>query len=219
MNAKFSPLPLETRNPFAFKYFVPHSGAIEAYSALLHNANDLIDKYKNTGASEFSIFFLSGALGSGKSHLAHAICDYMVERGLPRKCAEVFELDSSLIGSNASRFIDQYESMRAKQGMLIVCSAEPVTSYAQDPHIYSRLMSAWPITLYFPQEAEFQSVIQSLLERRNMLLSDHAIAYLVRRLPLMPSCFSAIVNELDDLALSEGKAPGERLLRQIVNDA
>ena len=219
MESKFTPLPLEPRNPYALKYFIPHSGVVEAYSTLSRVANNLLDEYRLRGKSSFALFFLTGEHSAGKTHLARGIVDYLVERGFPAENAAAFELSTDYLGGKASTFIDQYEQMRSRQGMLVICSTDDVERYSSDPHIYSRLMSAWVLTLNYPKESEFQSVIRSLLERRNMLLSDHAIAYLLARLPLTPASFSSIIDQLDDLALSEGKAPGEKLLRQLVNNA
>ena len=69
------------------------------------------------------------------------------------------------------------------------------------------------------KEEELSPILNSLLERKNMKLSERSVAYLLRRLPREPLSFDAIFARINELSLEESRPAGLGVIRELIDNS
>lgn len=198
---------LTPQNPFSLDYFVPHSGVAGAMSRLTSAIEDF---QKNP--DKFYFVLISGPKGSGKSHLLNAF-------SLDSDGASFYDVSSKedLDDKFLSSFVADYEQKRNHGGLILFAMNEGLAS---NPHLTSRLKNAEVLELCYPEESELPTLIKSILERKNLSITDYSLNYLLKRLPSNPLSFDNIFARIDELSLSQNRPAGLGLIRDalIIND-
>lgn len=205
--------PLLPEQPFSLEYFVPHSGvtsAVEAFENVLQKA--LLEPALG------HIIFLFGPKGVGKTHLACGFKLKFNQSGVPTERISVVELDDSPLGDDdwIRGFIACYETLRREGGVLIVNSRRAPDEVSENPHLKSRLLAGSILQLSYPQEEEIMPLVNSIADRKNLTLSDSAIAYLARRLPADLLSFEDILARINAVSLSTNSPAGLGLVRKVM---
>ena len=108
---------LVPKDPFALRYFVVHSGVALAYAALEQASSDL-----QNDSSLFRLFYLYGASGSGKTHLAHGFETLLLEKNFPRTRIQVYDLQLNPEESLVSEIVAEYERIKREGGLIVFTS-------------------------------------------------------------------------------------------------
>lgn len=205
---------LEPVRPYSLNYFIAHSGVNGALATINEQLNKLLADPLFFGSA-----FVFGARGTGKTHLLLGICEEAKQLGISserisyvRILAEVDDVDSR--DEWVSAFISGYESLRSRGGLLLIEADRSPEETASNPHVRSRLLAGEMLELGLPLEEEFGAVISSLLERKNLKVSEYCLDYLIRRLPREPLSFEHIFASINDLSLGEAKRAGFAVVKQ-----
>lgn len=193
---------LQPSDPYSPNYFVRHSGVSEAWDFIADACRQHI-----ANPSYFQLIFVHGPQGVGKTHLLEAS---RAESAHNFAIVRLSEIDTAA-------FIDQYERCRTAGGILCVeadCAPNEATN---DPHIRSRLLNGTILKLEYPAEGELRPLIESLLERHNLRLSETSIEYLLRRLPLDPLSFSNIFAKISDVSLGRYDSARLGIIRELLS--
>lgn len=202
--------------PFALQYFVSHSGVAEAYAEL--------DAAVHEVASEphrFRSFYIYGPKGSGRRHLVQGFRLKAQELGLSLDSFYELELPSetgAISDETVREAISAYEQLRAEGGIFALRGRFSPAETSENPHLTSRLLAGSVLRLQYPAEEELRPLLLSLLERRNLRLSERSIAYLVKRIPLAPLSFDSIFDKISQISLGEGKPARLGVLRQALSE-
>ena len=209
------PLRLNASEPFASDYFVPHSGVGQSLSQLL----DLLERFQQEKGL-FQTIYLHGASGTGKSHLIQIFQRRAEELGLDSDAIFLrdFQDETRNQDSEVAPLVSEYENRKTLGGVFFVASRLSLEQFSSNPHLLSRLKSGMILELRSPSIEEMRPTLISLLERRNLKLSERAIEYIVRRVPTNPLCLWAILAKMDDRALREGRTVGLYLIREILGE-
>jgi len=213
---------LKPQSPFSLRYFVVHTGASEAVQTLRLAIDSVA-----ANPSTFKLVLVHGAKGAGKSHLLQGFAEEALELGIsPEKITviDVQELsspDSGQIEASAlAAFIDRYEQLRSDGGLLLLEASDvPEAANGWDPHLWSRLVAGYVVRLGYPREEELRPLLGSLVERKNLKLSEYSMNYLLRWLPADPLSFDRIVSAINDLSFSSKRAAGQRLIQEVLRDS
>ena len=210
---KYTSFSLVPKDPFSLPYFVVHSGVAMAYSQLEQGCSELLNDW-----SLFRLFHIHGPRGCGKTHLAYGFESFMLEHSFPRTGIQVYDLISAPDDSLVSEIVAEYERLKREGGLMILTSQFAPRDVTQNPHLQSRLLAGNIAALGSPTEDELKPLLLSLLERRNLILNEKSLEYLLRRLPVDPLSFDNIFARLDELSLTEGRSPGPKMLRELISD-
>ena len=215
MAAEQLPLELTAGEPLGFAYFGPHSGVGECLSFLLGTVDRVI-----SDRGYFQSVFVYGVAGVGKTHLLSAFAETLRLRGAASDRFTVRELGEEIPDAqdDVGDLIDAYERQKSRGGIFLVSARFSPDQFAANPHVASRLKSGAVFELRPPGIDEVRPTLISLLERRNLKLSDRAIEYLVRRSPTNPLSLWAILAKIDDRALRSGRAVGLNFIREILGE-
>jgi len=207
--AKQLSIPTGAADPFSEEFFVLHSGLAAACSTLEKALVALQSEPRH-----FQFFRITGAAGSGKSHVLSIFRNRARALGFDQQDAVWFD-ESEWCDDTVRGFIAAYERLKADGGLLVV-AANVETS---NPHVSSRLAYAIPLALSFPTDEELLPLLRALSERRGIRLNDSDLAYLVKRLPANPLSLSALLAKIDDLSLSVGKQASRSIFREVFGSA
>jgi chromosomal replication initiation ATPase DnaA len=207
-------IPLAISDPYSLDYFIPHSGVSVAYQGV----SDLISKLAS-GERTWSTCYLYGPKGSGKTHLARGMLALALAQGVSAEnlaledISSVFSLEHQEQQRLVSRFIDLYEGLRSRGGLLLILGVWHPAE-VENPHLSSRLLAGSVFPLSYPREDELEPLIFSLMERRNLRISSRSIRYLLRRLPRDPLSFDDIFARVDELSFQQGKPANFGVVRE-----
>lgn len=195
---------LQPENPYALEYLVSHTGIVDATSRLAEVVEEA-----NVNRQKFYFLYIFGAKGSGKTHIAKAYSSLS-------ECCSLYDISlaAELNESFVASFVSDYETKRTHGGLIIFSASELPGAISTNPHLSSRLQSAELLTLGYPQESELRTLINSILERRNLNISEYSLGYLLKRLPANPLSFEDIFARIDELSLSQSKPAGLGLIRK-----
>ncbi|MCB0343671.1 MAG: hypothetical protein KDD66_01065 [Bdellovibrionales bacterium] len=205
---------LRSAKPFGRRYFIPHSGVAEAVYAV-EEALSLVQQ--DPAASH--LIYVYGPQGVGKTHLLKSCEEAAHELGLPADKAVFIDFGAEISDDDAPHFNEVYERTRTEGGVLVSAGRQSPTNESITPHVRSRLLAGSLFELRHPAEKEFRPIIKSLLERRNIQLSDFSIDYLLRRLPRKPLSFDALFARIAELCLSEARPAGLGVIREVFNES
>lgn len=208
------PLNLNPVTPYSLDYFVRHSGVAAALDIGLSAVEDL-----NEGLEKFKLIYLLGPTGSGKTHLVEALKSLVNKSQIASEKFIVVENLEELEESQLiSQIVSVYDRLKATGGVMILTSAKDPRNITANPHVQSRLLAGDLLEINYPQETELRPILISLLERKNLKLSDYSINFLLKRLPLDPLSFSNIFARLNDLTLSEGRPANFGAVRDLYSN-
>ena len=222
------PLQLEPRRPDRFEDFVagPNKSVFLAVRQLLDEQ----------GAS----LFLSGPLGSGKSHLLNALCHAAREKGLgafyialkqlPEEAAAgleglqgldlvcVDDLDS--VTGNATwenALFRCFNEVRAANGRLAVSSRQPLSSLQFDlPDLESRLAWGLRLKLQSPDDAGKLQVLQQRARVLGIELPQDVMHYLIKHSKRDMGSLLSALERLKDAAFVAKRRITVPLAREIL---
>ena len=217
MTSKQVPLPIQTRDPYSERFLIRHSGNIAAFTELESH----LEMHRQSPET-FSCLYLFGPAGSGKTHLAEVFRE-KARSSVPQVPFELFEVPEGVDADHddeswAAPIVSTYERMKSGGGILIFLSRVAPGDATSNPHVSSRLLAGRVLELGFPQESEFRAVIDSLIERHNMKLSDYSVDYMLRRLPRKPLSFDSIFARISEFSLAESKPPGLGVIRSVIEE-
>ena len=95
--------------------------------------------------------------------------------------------------------------MRSNGGILLISSSVSPMELVCSSHIRSRMMVGSVIKMGHPMDDELRPIMISMLERRNLRLSDYSIDYLLKRLPVNLSCYNVVIAKINELSYWKGK--------------
>ncbi len=200
---------LTPRAPYALSYFVTHCGVAEAVFIISAAVEELL-----SDPGVFRSVYVYGPRGSGKTHILRGYADEAISRGLAPAKIFIIDLQQPVSpGESISRF----EELRASGGLVFIEGRYPPAEQTSDPHLRSRLLLGSVQELRYPPEEELPPVLLSLLERRNMKMSEQTIQYILRRTPSDPLSFSDIFARIDRLSLRQGRPAGLAVAREVLS--
>ena len=222
------PLQLEPRRPDRFDYFVagPNENALAAVRQLLDEPGGSL--------------FLSGPVGSGKSHLLNALCHAARENGLaafyialkrlPEEAAasleglQVLDLvcvdDLESVAGNPvweNALFACFNEVRAARGRLLVSSSLPLASLELGlPDLASRL--AWGVrqNLRFPDDDGKLEILQQRARTLRIDLPEDVQNYLLKRGKRDISSLLQALEQLKDAAFAGKRKITVPLAREIL---
>ena len=196
-------LGLQPTEPYAPRYFVPHTGVAPALKTFRAMCTRFLD---DTACSE--VLYVFGRSGTGKEHLFRVLAKELEEFGLTTDQAQLVKLSDKeqlRVEGFAESFVARAEQLRSRGGVLVVIAPDSPGAMTDNPHLLSRFKMGSVIELSFPSEEELPALIASLLERRNLKLSPRSVDYLLRRLPRDPLSFDHIFAKINELSFSQSR--------------
>lgn len=198
--------------PYSLSYFVPHSGVTEAYELLEHAIAEVSE-------GGFRLVFLYGSSGTGKTHLLYGFRKRAEEQGIDPERICVCSLEQLLKNKSESigEFVKTYDRLKSEGGLILVEARDifhPTDDL--DKHLSSRLLAGYSVKVGYPREEELRPLLLSLLERKNLKLTDYSLNYLLRWLPLDPLSLDRILTAINDLSLSNSRKVGQGLIREVL---
>ena len=205
-------------DPYSLHYFVPHTGVEEACNIVEAAIGEL------SGDNEaFRLVYIYGPPGSGKTHLVRGYREKARNAGIAAE--RFFSWEFSLADEeqkegrlSISEFVAGFERVRSSGGLVLITGHKTPGDELVNPHLLSRLLTGLCVKLSYPREEELRPLLLSLLERRNMRLSDHTLDYLLRRLPLDPLSFDNIFARLSGASYSFGRPANLSLVREVLHN-
>lgn len=204
-------LSLEPLEPYSWRYFVTHSGVATAVSYL----EDAVAGLRED-AGRFCFVYACGPAGSGKRHLCQGFAQRAVEAGVPEDNVATVAFSDTPDENEIARFVAIYERIKASGGLLFVTAEQDANGLSDNPHLSSRVRSAQAFRLLPPQEEELYPLLVSILERRNLKLSEKNVQFLLSRLPRNTLSFAAISAKINEISLTHGKPARFGLLREVL---
>ena len=205
------------QNPHALDYFVTHSGVVDVVQALEEGIAKALERPET-----FQFFFIHGPLGTGKTHLLSAFSALAISSGVPPERVVAIDITDEIWDSVSredgwvSNFVSEYERLKRVGGLMLLASRQQPLEASENPHVQSRLLAGNVFHLSYPREEEFRPLIESLLERNNLKLSEYSLNYLLKRLPLDPLSFANIFASIGDISLAEGRPARQGVVRDVV---
>lgn len=222
------PLQLEPPRPDRFEDFVPgpNSNALQAVRHLLDEPGGFV--------------FLSGAEGSGKSHLLNALCHAAREQGkgafyialkhLPEEAAagleglQVLDLvcvdDIDRVAGNPvweKALFRCFNEVRAEQGRLLVASRQPLSALQFGlPDLASRL--AWGVrqNLNYPDDDGKRQVLEQRARSLHIELPPDVLSYLLKYSKRDMASLLGMVEEIKDAAFAGKRKITVPLARKVM---
>ena len=204
-------LSLEPLEPYSWRYFVTHSGVASAVAYLEDSVVGLRED-----AGRFCFVYVCGPAGSGKRHLCQGFAQRAVEVGVGEEQVAFVGFSGTPDDDEVARFVATYERVKAGGGLLLVCAEQDAIGLSDNPHLASRVRSAQAFRLLPPQEEELYPLLVSILERRNLKLSEKNVQFLLSRLPRNTLSFAAISAKINEISLTHGKPARFGLLREVL---
>jgi chromosomal replication initiation ATPase DnaA len=159
---------------------------------------------------------LSGPPGSGKTHLSevfrertnalHALARNIQLETIPSLLSGpaliVEEIDSSDVNERA--FFHLLNLVRQENlSLLLTSSAEPAKLGFKLPDLRSRINALPSVAILSPDDPLLRAVLVKSFADRQLAVSEPILSYLVQRMPRSLDAARTIVNEIDNVALSE----------------
>ncbi|MGJ8529233.1 hypothetical protein [Maritalea sp.] len=199
-------LPVETAMGEAD--FVVGAGNKQAYDHLL---------VTNDWPAQVSILY--GSAKSGKTHLAGIWAKHMDARRLSKGDEWPEYLETDLLVENAdllwmgevSLFNLLNQAMRSDFRVVLTAAKHPNEWDLQTDDVRSRLRLAHSVEIAALDDAHLMHLFVKLFDDRQVQVDPSLISYVMPRMERSPANVVALVQKMDELALSRGKAITKRV--------
>lgn len=180
---------------------------------------------------------LSGPKGAGKTHLASIWGERMVAARVDARQLTEARLEQArevpaIVVEDADRVAElpagarrQIETLifhlyniavEDQSGLLITGQAPPARWRIDTPDLASRLSAMEHVAIEPPDDDLLSAILAKLFTDRQVTVNPGVIKYMVRRMERSFAAAVEIVDQLDRLALAEGRAITTRLAAQIL---
>lgn len=196
---------------FSLEYFIPHSGAMQAFSAM----RDAIDTVIKSPAKSRMVY-LFGAEGTGKTHLLKGFELEARGRGIaPERLlfCDNWLAEAESLAADTSAFVSSYQCIKTTGGVIVVASRYSPPALTKDPHVLSRALSGMVVELRYPRAEEMMPLLISLLERENLRLSEQSLETLFKLIPANPAACERIFSQLSEYLAQTGQSGTMRSIR------
>ncbi|MBL7662596.1 hypothetical protein JNK13_07580 [bacterium] len=208
------PLRLEQSSYNAERFFVLHSGVITAYEALMQLVESLVLVER-----KFAPVFIYGQSGTGKSHFLSVILERARELGV----LELLSYFDQNLGAHedswASEFVAKYESVKAQNGLMIICSQVHPSKFSTNPHIQSRIQTTEILELNFPTSVELKPILEAILTKRGLKLPQDMLDKIAKHSTRDLLSFDVVFSRLNELLLEDSKSLRSQHGRKLVSSA
>ena len=207
-------LKLTHQSPHSLEYFIPHSGVVEAVSAMREAVKTVV-KYPTRSC----MVYLFGAEGTGKTHLLRGFEFEARGRGIPSErllFCDNWLADTEHLAEVTAAFVSNYQRIKSTGGIIAVASRYAPQAATRDPHVLSRAISGLVAELRYPRTEELRPLLISLLERENLRLKERSLNALFNMIPANPSACEKIFSQLSDYIAQSGQSGSERSIRQFL---
>ena len=209
---------------------LPHRPALDRSSLTVTPANRLavaaLDRWRDWPGAKL---LLTGAEGSGKSHLARI---WRTETGadlvpagthprLPAGARIIVEDADRIAGDGPGEvaLLHLHDEILAQGGRLLLTARRPAAAWGlRLPDLASRMLATAAVALGAPDDDLLAAVLRKLLADRQLLVPAGLIGWLVPRMPRSHAAAAALVARLDSAALAQG-GPVSRPMAQAVLDS
>lgn len=196
----------------------------------------LCDAVMNEGAeNRFSVFYITGAPRSGKSHFAVWIA---AKAAAPGKTSILFDgqdLEQQLPSaensdvvivddvdryflqpaySDAGTFVHFVEKLRVRRSVLILLSRKPRAELPVDEHVSSRLIPGEGYFIKSPDDNEMNHILSALALQRGIMLKERKRKYLLNRLSRDIGAVEAFLDRVREISTGQDRAVRYSLLRK-----
>ena len=211
--SKQVPFDLKPTKPYSLSYFVTHSGVVEAWNLLEKLFSDFQEKPK-----EFAFCYLWAHAGLGKTHLVQGLLEQVKELNPQIETSiAIYDAPTSEPSDEwVSEFVHTFNTLKANGGLMLILSRKHPDEVTDNPHVKSRLHSGMIVRILPPKEEELVAIVHSILERKNLQLSERSIEYLRRRLPNDPLSFDEILASINQLSLEESRPASLKVIREAI---
>ena len=197
---------------------------IELTDTVAHTNRSITEKF----AESMHGVYVWGPSGVGKSHLLQAVCAEFVDDSFYLPMSQLLEYSpvAVLEGCDIAQFVaideldviadrpDWQEALfhlfnrRLDAGLQLVFAAKAAPAVYGDmlPDFRSRLGSLPVFHLPKLDEYELGDLLQFRARRRGLELSDEVVHYILSRAPRSTPQLMALLDELDQVALAQGRA-------------
>lgn len=176
---------------------------------------------------------LTGAVGSGKTHLAHvwameADARVVDARSLPTEdisrlagqSVAVENIDRAAGDTAAEEALFHLHNLTLANGhsLLLTGRAAPTSLPITLPDLASRLQGTSVVALDAPDDALLTAVMLKLFADRQLPISVAVVDYLIKRIERSFAALQTVVEELDRVALSERRAVTRPLATRVLDN-
>jgi chromosomal replication initiation ATPase DnaA len=185
-----------------------------------------LDRWPDWGAPAL---VLTGAPGSGKTHLGHVFRLRTGAVSIPARELAVANLPDLLGAANAAilddaeaaeeqAFLHLYNLLAERQGHLLVLAREaPALWPIVLADLRSRLLAAPLVRLEPPDDALLAALLVKLFADRQLAVGAEVVAYLVPRIERSFAAAECVVAALDRAALAAKRAVTVPLVRAVLS--
>lgn len=212
-------------------FSLPHRSAMGAEDFIVTESNRLavaqLDKWPHWPAR---VLVLQGAAGSGKTHLAQIwaqksqavmIASGKLAANLPALLQHqhiVVENTDALYGDEVGEQALFHLCNHAMQGgaMLLTVATPPAAATIQLPDLRSRLRAYPLLSLAPPDDALLAALLVKQFSDRQLRVGQEVVDYLLPRIERSAAAAAAIVQALDETALTRRQAVTVPLVRAVL---
>lgn len=210
---------------YAPEFFVPHSGVQDACEIL----SEALYAISND-ASAFRLVYLWGPAGIGKTHLISTMLGISPKSDSCEPCSgnmhssntriTLMELADCIDDGDMSKIVSAYDARKREGGLMVFSARVSPKEITTNPHAQTRFLAGSVVALGYPKDVELRPLLCSLMERRNLKLSEAALEYLVDRFPADPLSFSMIFDKISELCYESGRsARRNSVVREAVRES
>lgn len=177
---------------------------------------------------------LIGQPGAGKTHLAHVwaveveaeivqavdLTPDTVEALAARRRVVVEDVPRIAGDADAERALFHLHNLlQADDGALLLTGTQAPSRWPlRLPDLASRMQGASVVTLDAPDDALLSAVLVKLFADRQLAVPAQLIGYLLRRMDRSFAAAQTIVQALDDRALQSGRAIGQSMAAEVLDN-
>ena len=176
------------------------------------------------------VIAINGPPGAGKSHLGVIFSDKTHARipDLANTGRWIENAGKAWLIDNVERFISVvgeqallhfFNSVIEAKGNLLLIDRHPPSKWdILLPDLRSRLLSAFSVKIFSPDDTLLAAVLVKLLKDRQLNVNSEVIEYLLARMERSFTAAGDLVDRLDNLALAERRAITIPLAKRVLKD-
>jgi chromosomal replication initiation ATPase DnaA len=169
-----------------------------------------------------------GPRDSGKTHLAHIFCDLSGAPLVSEPELATFDLGESPADSAIAMELEDWaaDSERERRlfallerpsGTLLLTARTPPQKWMTSlGDLRSRFDSLLSFPLWAPDDTLLTALIRKHFADRQLVAADNVVKRLLRHVERTPQSIAAFIARLDEKALAERRAVGERLVMELI---